>query len=258
MNDRSTSPSILTQEDSTTIAYHRIPGKSPGVVFLTGFKSDMTGGKALATESLCKRLGHACLRFDYFGHGESSGAFDAGTIGRWADDAITAIDKLTEGPQVLVGSSMGGWIMLLAARARPERIAALVGIAAAPDFTEDLIRRDLSKEQLRQMANDGYVDIPNCYNDQEPYRIYQKFLDEGRNNLLLRDTIKIDAPVRLIHGMLDEDVPWETGLKIVDKLLSQDVEVTCVKAGDHRLSEEHDLKRLERTLTALLQDLAPN
>ena len=108
------------------------------------------------------------------------------------------------------------------------------------------------------MATDGYVDIPNCYNDQEPFRIYQKFLDEGRNNLLLRDTIKIDAPVRLIHGMLDEDVPWETGLKIVDNLLSQDIEITYVKAGDHRLSEEHDLKRLERTITALLQDLTPN
>jgi pimeloyl-ACP methyl ester carboxylesterase len=255
MDNPSAAPDILTRDDGATIAYHHTPGKAPGVVFLTGFKSDMTGGKALAVEALCKRLGHAYLRFDYYGHGQSSGAFDDGTIGRWADDAITAIDALTEGPQVLVGSSMGGWIMLLAARARPERIAGLVGIAAAPDFTEDLIPQVLSDEQRDQLARDGYVDIPNCYDDEEPYRICKLLLDEGQNNLLLRDPIAINAPVRLIHGMRDEDVPWETGLKIIDKLDSDDVEVTYVKAGNHRLSENHDLRRLERTLQALLEDL---
>lgn len=255
MDDPIATPNVLTRNDGATIAYHLTPGKSPGVVFMTGFKSDMTGGKALAVEALCRRLGHACLRFDYFGHGASSGAFEDGTIGRWASDAIAAIDELTEGPQVLVGSSMGGWIMLLAARARPERVAGLVGIAAAPDFTEDLIPDALDAEQKAALARDGQVAIPNCY-DEEPYLIRQALLDDGRDHLLLRDTIAIDVPVRLIHGMRDDDVPWQTGLKIINRLAAEDVEVNYIKAGDHRLSEEHDLKRLERTLEALLEDLA--
>ena len=246
--------SLLTRDDGATIAYHQTPGKSPGIVFLSGFKSDMTGGKVMAIEGLCQRLGHAFLRFDYFGHGASSGAFEDGTIGRWADDTITVIDELTHGPQVLVGSSMGGWIMLLAAQARLERVAGLIGIAAAPDFTEDLIAQTLTDEQQQQMAQNGYLDIPNCYGD-KPYRIHQELLDEGQNNLLLRGNININVPVRLIHGMLDEDVPWKTGLSITDKLVSTDVEITYVKSGDHRLSEQNDLKRLERTIMALLQDL---
>jgi len=254
MDEPIATPKLLTRDDGANIAYHFTPGKAPGVVFLTGFKSDMTGGKALAVEALCKRLGHACLRFDYYGHGQSSGAFEDGTIGRWASDAVTALDELTEGPQVLVGSSMGGWVMLLTALQRPERIAGLVGIAAAPDFTEDLIPAALSDDQKAALARDGQVAIPNCYDD-EPYLIRQRLLDEGRNNLLLRGTIDLDVPVRLIHGMRDEDVPWETGLKITDCLAGDDVEVTYVKAGDHRLSEDHDIRRLERTLSALLEDL---
>ncbi|MBI1985227.1 MAG: alpha/beta hydrolase, partial [Rhodospirillales bacterium] len=131
-------PRILSREGGATIAYHRVAGRTPGVVFLTGFNSDMTGGKALALEAFCRKRGQAFVQFDYFGHGASSGEFADGTIGRWADDAVAVLDHLTDGPQVLVGSSMGGWIMLLAALARPKRIAGLVGTAAAPDFTEDL------------------------------------------------------------------------------------------------------------------------
>ena len=156
MNISHSSHSQLTQDDGETIAYHQTPGKSPGIVFLTGFKSDMTGSKALATERLCKNLGHAFLRFDYFGHGKSSGLFEEGTIGRWAKDTTTVLDKLTKGPQILVGSSMGGWIMLLAAQSRIERIAGLVGIAAAPDFTEDLIFHTLTQRQHQKMAKSGY------------------------------------------------------------------------------------------------------
>lgn len=255
MDDPIATPNFLTRDDGATIAYHLTPGKAPGVVFLTGFKSDMTGSKAVAVEALCRRLGHACLRFDYFGHGASSGAFADGTIGRWAADAVSAIDALTDGPQILVGSSMGGWVMLLAALARPARVAGLLGIAAAPDFTEDLIPAALNDEQKALLARDGEVAIPNCY-DEEPYLIRQALLDEGRDNLLLRGPIGLDVPVRLIHGMLDEDVPWQTALKIVARLAGDDVEVTYVKAGDHRLSEDRDLRRLERTLTALLQDLS--
>lgn len=254
MDDAIATPKLLTLDDGATIAYHRTAGKAPGVVFFTGFKSDMTGGKAMAVEALCRRLGHACLRFDYFGHGQSSGAFEDGTIGRWASDAVAAIDQLTEGPQVLVGSSMGGWIMLLATLALPERVAGLVGLAAAPDFTEDLIPAALNDDQKAELARTGEIAIPNCY-DETPYLIRQRLLDEGRDNLLLRGPINIDAPVRLIHGMRDEDVPWETGLRIVDRLVGDDVEITYVKAGTHRLSEDHDLCRLERTLEALLADL---
>ena len=255
MNTSHSSYSHLTQDDGATIAYHQTAGKSPGVVFLTGFKSDMTGTKALATEKLCKNLGHAFLRFDYFGHGSSSGRFEEGTIGRWAKDTTSVLDKLTEGPQILVGSSMGGWIMLLAAQSRIERIAGLVGIAAAPDFTEDLISHTLTDRQRQKMANSGYIDIPNCYED-EPYRIHQNLLDEGRNNLLLRSKINFDVPVRLIHGIEDEDVPWKTSLTIAGRLMSPDVEITYVKSGNHRLSEDTDLKRLERIISALLKDLA--
>jgi len=249
-------PQILAREDGATIAYHQTPGKHPGVLFLTGFKSDMTGGKALELEAFCQEIGHAYTRFDYQGHGQSSGAFEDGTIGQWADDAVFVIDKLTDGPQVLVGSSMGGWIMLLVALARPKRIAGLVGLASAPDFTEDLIPAALSDEQKADLARDGYVDIPNCYEDQEPYRIDKRLLDEGRDQLLLRDEMAIDCPIRLIHGIKDADVPWETSLKIMERARSDDVEVQLIKDGEHRLSEPHDLIRLRRTVGALLEQVS--
>ncbi len=249
-------PQEIRRDDGDTIAYHTLAGDSPGVVFLTGFKSDMTGGKALAMEDFCRQRGQAFLRFDYQGHGQSSGRFRDGTIGRWADDAVFALDNLSDGPQVLVGSSMGGWIMLLAALARPERIAGLVGIAAAPDFTEDLIPPILTEDQQSALERDGFCEIPNCYDDQEPYRIEKRFLDEGRNNLLLRDEIPLDIPVRLIHGQRDEDVPWETSLRITERLRGDDVEVQLVKSGGHRLSEPEDLDRLWRTVDRLLGSLA--
>jgi len=215
----------------------------------------MTGGKALAIEAYCRDKGQAFLRFDYQGHGQSSGLFEDGTIGRWADDAVFMLDNVTNGPQILVGSSMGGWIMLLAALARPDRVAGLIGLAAAPDFTEDLIPPALTEAQREALARDGYCEIPNCYDDQEPYRIEQRFLDEGRNNLLLRGELALDIPVRLIHGQADEDVPWQTSLRIMERLRSNNVEVQIVKSGGHRLSEPADLDRLCRTLDRLLGEL---
>jgi len=216
----------------------------------------MTGGKALLVEQLCRQRGQAFLRFDYTGHGASSGRFEDGTIGRWSEDAVAALDVLSEGPQVLVGSSMGGWIMLLVALARPERIAGLVGIAAALDFTEDLIHETLTDDQHASLARDGFVEIVNCYDDQKPYRIEKRLLDDGRNHLLLGGPIDLHVPVRLIHGMCDEDVPWRTGLRIVERLKSDDVEITYAKASGHRLSEPHDLTRLQRTVDALLDQLS--
>lgn len=249
-------PATITREDGETIAYHATPGETPGVVFLTGFKSDMTGGKALASETFCRAQGRAFLRFDYQGHGQSSGDFADGTIGRWADDAIFALDNLTTGPQVLVGSSMGGWVMLLVALARPQRVAGLVGIAPAPDFTADLIPDRLTADQKAALDRDGFCEIPNCYDDQEPYRIEKRFLEEGNTNLLLNGPIGIDVPVRLIHGQQDEDVPWQRSLKIAELMATDDVEVQLVKAGGHRLSEPEDLDRLCRTLDGLLRVLA--
>jgi len=251
--DNQPQPQILSRADGATIAYHRVEGKSPGVMFLTGFKSDMTGGKALALEDFCRRIGRAFLRFDYTGHGQSSGEFEAGTIGAWTADAVSVLDEIADGPQVLVGSSMGGWVMLLAALARPDRVAGLLGIAAASDFTEDLIWNAFTDEQRAVMETNGFVDIPNCYEDQEPYRISHELVVEGRQHLLLDREIPLDMPVRLIHGMLDEDVPWPTSQRIANRLRSEDVETTFIKCGDHRLSEPHDLDRLCRVLAGLLE-----
>jgi pimeloyl-ACP methyl ester carboxylesterase len=245
-------PAILTAPDGATIAYRSTPGKGPGVMFLTGFRSDMTGGKALAVEALCRAQGRAFVRFDYTGHGLSSGAFVDGTIGRWAQDATLVLDRATAGPQVLVGSSMGGWIALLLARARRERIAGLVGIAAAPDFTEDLVHDVLDAEAKARLARDGQIVMPSAY-DPEPCVITRRLIEEGRDHLLLRAPIPIDVSVRLIHGMEDHDVPWQTALAIADRIASRDVEITLIKGGRHRLSEPEDLDRLRAILESLLR-----
>ena len=249
---QTTSAAILNYKDNLTIAYHRTSGKSPGVVFLTGFKSDMMGSKALVLESYCRQRGQAFLRFDYTGHGQSSGTFEGGCIGQWTDDALCAIDQLTEGPQILVGSSMGGWIMLLAALKRPKRIVGLVGIAAAPDFTEELMWKEFSNAQRKEIVANGYVDLPNCYDDKEPYRITHKLIKDGKNQLLLKETIPLNIPIRLIQGVKDDDVPWSTAERIMEQVSSNDVEVTYVKSGDHRLSEDRDLARLTQILGGLL------
>ncbi len=253
MPDQPLTPEFLTRADGLKIAYRHAPGKQPGVMFLTGFKSDMQGGKALALEAFCRARGQAFTRFDYTGHGESDGAFEDGAIGDWASDAVQVLDQVAEGPQILVGSSMGGWMMLLTALARPERIAGLVGIAAAPDFTRDLIPQALNDLQKADLAASGYCEIPNCYDDEEPYKIGRRLLEEGDNHILLDGEIALDVPVRLIHGVLDEDVPWDTSLKIMEKLKSDAVEVQIVKAGDHRLSSDADIARLTRTVGAMLE-----
>lgn len=244
-------PQFLARDDGERIAYRRLPGKEPGIVFLGGFMSDMTGTKATALEAFCKARGQAFLRFDYFGHGASTGAFRDGTIGRWRDDALAVIDRLTEGKQILVGSSMGGWIMLLAALARPERVVALVGIAPAPDFTEDLLWPSFTPEEQRRLLAEGAITVPSQY-DPRGYTVTRRLIEEGRDHLLLARTVKIASPVRLLHGMKDEDVPWETSLRLAERLASEDVRVTLVKNGDHRLSTEADLALLQRTLEEFL------
>lgn len=228
---------------------------SPGVVFLSGFMSDMTGGKALFVEEVCKKRGQAFLRFDYFGHGQSSGAFTDGTIGRWADDTILALDKLTEGPQILIGSSMGGWLMLLAARARPERIAGLIGIAPAPDFTEDILVHQLSAEQMQTIERDGVVEVYSEYGP-EPTPFTRELIEDGRSQLVLRRRLPLTCPLRILHGMRDPDVPWQTALRISEMWAGDDVEIRFIKDGDHRLSRPQDLDRLAQTLESLLETAA--
>ncbi len=246
----------LERPDGEYVAYEHIPGKGPGILFCAGFNSNMQGDKALALEAWCREQGRQFTRFDYFGHGDSSGRFEDGTIGRWRDDTVAVLDEVTEGPQVIVGSSMGGWMMLLAALARPDSVLALLGIAAAPDFTEGLRNGGLDDRQREQLASSGCFEIENCYDDGEPYRISGQLLEEGRQHLLLtQESLPLDLPVRLIHGQCDPDVPWQHALTLAGALAGDDVEVQLVKGGEHLLSEPADLRRLLRTLEALLRDL---
>ena len=243
-------PQFLSCSDGATLAYRRLAGIAPGIVFLAGSRSNMRGTKALFLEEYCRRRGRAYMRFDYFGHGESSGAFVDGTIGRWTGDAVTVLDQLTEGPQILVGSSMGGWIMLLAALARKSRIRALIGVAAAPDATEDLLWPRLDAAQRSELITTGSVTLPSEY-DPAGYTYRLAMIEDGRRHLVMRAPIALDCPVRLLHGLRDPSVPWQTSLRLAEQLASRDVTVTLVKDGDHRLSTDPDLAHL----AAILDDL---
>jgi pimeloyl-ACP methyl ester carboxylesterase len=240
----------LDRGDGIELAWAREDGRDPTVVFLPGYRSDMTGDKATALAAFCAAHGQAMLRFDYSGHGASGGRFEDGTIGSWATDALTAIDRLTEGPLILVGSSMGGWLGLLTALARRTRVAALVGIAAAPDFTEVLMWDAMTFAERATLMRDGVLHVPSQYGDPTP--ITRKLIEDGRNHLLLTSPINLDCPVRLLHGQADPDVPWEMALRIADRVTSPDVEVVLVKDGDHRLSRPRDLALLCRSVGALL------
>jgi pimeloyl-ACP methyl ester carboxylesterase len=240
----------LDRGDGVELAWMGHQRQAPVVVFLPGFRSDMTGEKATALAAFCAAAGRAMLRFDYSGHGASGGRFEAGTIGRWTDDALAMIDRQTTGPLILVGSSMGGWIGLLAALVHPERIVGLIGIAAAPDFTEALMWQRMTPEERAALMRDGVLHRPSQYG--EPYPITRALIEDGRTRLLLGAPIALSCPVRLLHGQQDADVPWEMALRIAEKLLSRDVQVVLVKDGDHRLSRPQDLALLCRTLGALL------
>jgi pimeloyl-ACP methyl ester carboxylesterase len=245
----------LDRGDGERIAYRLRSGRAPGIVWLGGFKSAMTGNKAERLDAWAARSGRACLRFDYFGHGESSGDFADGTVSRWRDDALAVIDTLTEGALVLVGSSMGAWITLLAAAARRERIAALLLIAPATDFTEALLWARLPDEIRSEIMEKGVWMRPSIY-DAERYPITRRLVEDGRRHLLLdRGPIAPGCPVRILQGMRDPDVPWQHALKLAETL-EGDVSITFVKEGDHRLSTPSDLKLLERTLDGLVADVS--
>jgi pimeloyl-ACP methyl ester carboxylesterase len=240
-------PSFLTTPQGRRIAYHLVDGAGPGVVFLGGFRSDMDGTKALYLQDWACRQGKAFLRFDYSGHGHSSGDFLDGAIGDWFEDAQAAITALTTTPQILVGSSMGGWISLLCARAMPERIAGLVGIAAAPDFTEDSMWTGFTDAQKADLAQ-GQVALPSDYSD-APYIITRRLIEEARDRLVLRSPLVLPFPSRFLQGTEDTDVPPSVALRLLDHAQGEDIHLTLVKGADHRFSTPACLAMITTAIT---------
>jgi pimeloyl-ACP methyl ester carboxylesterase len=242
---------FLDRGDGQQVAWRRVAGRGPTVVWLGGFMSDMAGTKAQALADRALAEGRAFLRFDYLGHGESSGAFRDGTISRWRADAIAAIEALTEGPLVLVGSSMGGWISCLVAAVMPERLHAMVLIAPAADFTEALMKPGLPPEAHDALARDGEWIRPSLY---EPtgYPITRTLLEDGARWTILGAPVPIDVPVRILQGREDPDVPWLHALELANAIRSEDVVFTLIKDGDHRLSRDQDIARLLGTVEEVL------
>ncbi len=245
----------LKRQGKADLAYRYTPpapakGKIvPTVIFMGGYRSDMSGTKARYLEEQCAARGQGYIRFDYSGHGESGGKFEDGTIGDWLGDALAVMDRVTSDPLVIVGSSMGGWIALCAALARPGSVHGLIGIAAAPDFTEDLFSR-LSANQQKTLMETGYAAIENDYSD-EPYHYTKRFYEEAKSHLILHSTHKVDFPLRLIQGMQDKDVPWETAVKIQNAFSGGDVDIVFIEDGDHRLSRPEDLEIIDSHIRIL-------
>ena len=251
------SPSFLDRPDGSRLAYLKQDGSGPyGLVFLPGFKSDMGGTKADWLADWAEGQGLALTRFDYFGHGASTGPFTDGSIGRWKEDALAIIDEITDGPQILIGSSMGGWIGLLATLARPDRVKGFIGIAAAPDFTEKLMWADFSDDIKDEIMTEGLFQQPSDYDD-EPYIITKKLIEDGRSHLLMDGPIDLPCPAHFLQGMDDPDVPYTHALALMDCLKhNPNVDLTLIAGGDHRLSEPHDLARLGQTIANLIDGLS--
>ena len=246
---------FLTTSQGRRIAFHRTPGQAPGVVFLGGFKSDMEGTKAVHLEAWARRAGRSFLRFDYSGHGQSSERFVDGAISDWAEDAAEVLGKLTDGKQVLVGSSMGGWISLLTAQAMPERVAGLVTIAAAPDFTEDSMWEGFDARQRAELAEAGHVALPSEYSD--PYIITRRLIEDGRNNLVLRGPLSLPFPVRFLQGTADADVDMAVALRLLEHAEGPDMRLTLVDGADHRFSDADCLVMIETAIEEVLTRAIP-
>jgi pimeloyl-ACP methyl ester carboxylesterase len=235
--------------DQRRIAVRARDGASPGLLWLGGFHSDMKGTKAVALAAWAAEQGRGCVRFDYSGHGESGGAFIDGSIGRWLEESLAVFDACCTGPQVVIGSSMGGWIALLLARELARRggtgratLAGLVLIAPAPDFTEELMWKGFSPEIRAQIETEGFWPRPSDYG--EPYPITRKLIEDGRNHLVLGSAIEVGCPVRILQGAQDPDVPWRHAFALADRLPSDDVVLTLIQDGDHRLSRPQDIARI--------------
>ncbi len=242
----------LVAGENRHLAYRHRAGRAPTLLFLPGYMSDMDGSKATTIDGWAASCNRAMLRFDYGGCGLSSGEFEVQSLADWRDDALAMIDDVVDGPIVLVGSSMGGWLMLLLAVARPERVKALVGIASAPDFT----RWGFTDEQKAVIVSEGRLEEYSPYGDQ-PYVTTRPFWESGEAMLVLQSALEIHCPVRLLHGQKDDDVPWRLSLEIAERLRSDDVQLSLVKDGDHRLSRPGDLALLVATVETLLEQLDP-
>jgi pimeloyl-ACP methyl ester carboxylesterase len=243
-------PQTLTRPGGTTIAYHVVDGRLPTVIFFGGFRSDMTGTKATSLDAWARRVGQSYVRFDYSGHGQSGGIFTDGTIGLWLDDALAVIDAAARGRVVLIGSSMGGWLSLLAARRLGARVAGWIGIAAAPDFTEKLLLANLSPEDRAELERDGRLVRPSQYSP-EPTILTRTLIEEGRAHLVLDAPLRLDCPVHLLHGMKDPDVPWQLSQRLLNHIEAPDIAFTLTRDGDHRLSTPPDIDRLLAMVEAM-------
>jgi pimeloyl-ACP methyl ester carboxylesterase len=241
---------FLDRGDGERLAWRKVDGAGPTVVWLGGFRSDMAGTKAQVIADWALERGRAYVRFDYFGHGESSGDFQHGTITRWREDALTVLDELAPGPVTLVGSSMGGWIACLVAAAIPERVRSMVLIAPAPDFTEKLMSPEISEKDRETLQVTGVFLRESAYGD--PYPITRQLLEDGARWSILDNPVPIEAPVRILQGGADPDVPWRHALSLAQAIKGEDVVFTLVKDGDHRLSRPQDLSRLIKVLDELM------
>ena len=241
---------FLKTESGRLIAYSLSEGKGPGVVFLGGFMSDMTGTKAHSLQAWCEEKKMPFLRFDYSGHGSSSGFFTDGCIGDWADDALATIVKLTKGPQILVGSSMGGWIALLLAQRIPDRIFGLVTVAAAPDFTEDGIWANFDNQTRKCLLEEGIVSVPSDYGS--PYPITKRLIEDGRTHLVLRKPLRLPFPVRLLQGDQDKDVSVELANQLFQHIEGSDVYLTLLKGADHSFSRPNAIALLKTSILDIM------
>src|SRR5215475_551111 len=236
-------------DSARRIAVRARAGRPPGLFWLGGFNSDMKGTKAVALDSWAAQHGRACVRFDYSGHGESGGRFVDGTIGRWLEDSLAAFERFCRGPQIVIGSSMGGWMALLLTREIAKRttdasLAGLVLIAPAPDFTEELMWKRFSPGIRREIEEKGVWMRPSDYGDGAPYPITRALIEDGRNHLLLGGSIEVGCPVRILQGAKDPDVPWQHAFALVHRLPADDVVLTMIQDGDHRLSRPQDIARM--------------
>ena len=248
-NSEPTHLNVGTGAATLRIAVRTQDGAAPGLFWLGGFNSDMKGTKALALDAWAAEQGRACVRFDYSGHGESGGRFIDGTIGRWLEESIAVFERFCRGPQVVIGSSMGGWLALLLARelARREKsgsLAGLVLIAPAPDFTEELMWKGFPPDVRREIETKGVWLRPSEYGDGTPYPITRALIEEGRNHLLLGGSIEVGCPVRILQGAKDPDVPWQHAFALAHRLPADDVVLTMIQDGDHRLSRPQDIARI--------------
>ncbi|MBU2604583.1 MAG: alpha/beta hydrolase [Alphaproteobacteria bacterium] len=248
--------SYFTSPEGRRLAFRHNPASSGKLTFvwMCGFKSDISGTKVLRLEDWANRTGHGFLAFDYSGHGQSGGAFEDGTVSQWRADALAAIDSQTDGPLVVVGSSMGGWMALLAALARPDRVKGLILIAPAPDFTEKLMWPEFSAKAQAEIMEQGFTLRPSDYD--EPYTITRALIEDGRQWQVLDKPIDFDGPVRILQGMQDSDVPWTHAARLVDAMTTSDLAITLIKDGDHRLSREQDIARLLATCDEVAATLA--